>query len=193
MRLSGTPAEWRPQGPVLRHRSLDHHGYPILSIGFGVVALGAGAVGAMSVVRRVLLPHPRFDWPAIGLTALALFIGIACAYVAIDRLLRGQDSAVEVDRAGRALLSLSVHGKPAIIPFDAIQAIAVTRSDSHYTSGRHKVYASVIALPSRASLFTCQGENMVSRDLAVGRVRDIAREIAAAVGVPVVEAPVAKS
>ena len=193
MRLSGTPAEWRPRGPVLRHRSLDYHGYPIFSIGFGVVALGAGAMGAWSVVRRLLLPHPRLDWPAVGLTALALLVGLACAYVAIDRLLRGQDSAVEVDRVGRALLALSVHSKPAIIPFDAIQAIAVTRSDSHYTSGRHKVYASVIALPSRASLFTCQGENMVSRDLAVGRARDVARDIAAAIGVPVVEAPAARS
>lgn len=191
MRLSGTPDAWRPSGAVIRHRSFDHLGYPVFTAAFAAIGLGAGALGVLHTLRRALSPYPRVDWPAVGLTAIALAIGVACAYFAIDRVLRGWDYAVEVDRAGRAVLALSVHAKPVVIPFDAIQGIAVRRSDTHVTSGRHaglhRVRMNVVALPAGTTLFTCVGENMVSRDLAASRARDIARDIAASVGVPVSE------
>lgn len=189
MRLSGTPDAWRPSGAVIRHRSFDHLGYPVFTAAFAAIGLGGGALGVLYTLRRALSPYPRVDWPAVGLTAVALAIGVACAYFAIDRVLRGWDYAVEVDRAGRAVLALSVHSKPAVIPFDAIEAVAISRSDTHYTSGRHKVITTVVALPARTSLFSCSGENMVSRDAAVGRARAVASDVAGAIGVPLIDAP----
>ena len=171
MRLSGTPDDWRPSRPVIRHRSFAHYGYPVYTAACAVIGLGLGSVGALHTLRLALLAYPLYDWPAAGLSALAIVIGLACSYSAIDRVLRGWDFAVEVDRAGRAVLALAVHTKPAVIPFHSIQSVAVIRTDKHVTSGRyaglHRVRATVVTLPTHTTLFMCEGDNMISRDAAL--------------------------
>lgn len=188
MRLARTPDSWRPQGAVLRRRSFDHLGYPVFSIGFGVVGLCVAVFAGIHNFPRVASPYPHVDWPAAGIGFVALLIGLACLVAAANRLLRGWDWAIEIDSANRLVLALSAFARPTILPFHSIQAIGVRRSDVRYTSGRHKVLATVLALPSGTELFLCSGENMVSRDAAVGRAGQIAAEVARALGVPVLRA-----
>jgi hypothetical protein len=188
MRLHDTPSEWRPAGRVLRHRSFGTGGLPVMSSVFALIFLAGGAFAAWQVIRRFFSTYSTVEVPVLAIAVVLVGVGLVLAYVAADRMLRGYDTAVEIDPGRRSLLVLgpqaAVRGNVLVLPFAGIAAIGVTQSVTRYTSGRVVLHASVVALPSGVTLLSERGENEVSRGWAEGRARSVAAEIAAALGVP---------
>ena len=186
MRLARTPDTWRPRGKVFRHRSFDSLGYPTFTIGFGVVAFGVSAAAWLQVLHRLRRSLAHVEVPVLAIALVGTLIGLACAFFATRRLLVGHDGAIELDLETRTMLVLTRDGAPQVLPFGHIQALTVITGDRHYTSGRQVRGAVLVALPAQIALMGASGDNMISRELAVGKMRSLGTKVATMLGVPLV-------
>lgn len=186
MRLAQTPDTWRPRGKVFRHRSFDSLGYPTFSIGFGVVALGVSGAAWLQVLHRLRRSFGHVEMPVLAIAVVGTLFGIACLVFAARRLLVGHDGAIELDLETRTMLVLSDGASPQVLPYGHIQALTVITGDKHYTSGRQVRGAVLVALPAQIALMGASGDNMISRELAVGKMRSLGTKVATMLGVPLV-------
>ncbi|APR76481.1 Hypothetical protein A7982_01828 [Minicystis rosea] len=156
-----------------------------------LVFLGVAAYALEHVISRVWL-RGRLDEGALALAVPALLIGLACAWFAVVRALRGYDSAFEIDPHQRfVLIHTGSEQTATAIPFHAIRAIAVTRGDTRWVrggapTGAHRVSASVVLLPMNKPLISFAGETAFTRDFVVSQATQVGRQVAGTIGVPIV-------
>jgi hypothetical protein len=192
MNLESTPAEWGSPRGIQRFRSFHAEGYPWLSSFFalGAMPVTVFAVGEVLHALRRGRDYPLDEMLIVGgLAAVCILVCATCLYMAVTRMLRGYDLALELDPQQRRLLVLHA-GKANIVSFSSIQALVVEKSTTHYQRSGETVRSSdrydLLALPGRQLLYVTVGANLMTAGTAKAGIAAMGRDVAKTIGVPLV-------